>query len=253
LARKRASKQDTSCPVVLTAKNDTQKEIIKAIRDHPITFISGPAGSGKTYVSVVYAYQQLLKGNINQLILTRPCVEACGERLGFLPGSFSEKLEVYLIPLLSTLYEMSGKKQIDELLKNGVIQTIPLAYQRGITFKNAIVIGDEFQGTTPEQMRMFLTRLGENCKMVITGDPEQSDIQGRNGLVDALERFVDVPGIAIIKTQHCDVVRHPMVAMIDQKYREKLPSETGGNGYDFAKKNGNGRHHESSLECSRIT
>ena len=183
-----------------------------------------------THLPVVYALQQLLRGVYQRIIFTRPCVEAYGENLGFLPGDFNEKIGPYMMPIFDILCRVMDKRDIQALIESGVIQTIPLAYQRGITFNDAFVVADEFQNTIPEQVRMFLTRMGENCKIVITGDPSQNDIRGINGLDDALQRFSDSDKIKIIRTSHADIVRNPLVEYIDKKYMDKLPYSSEGDG-----------------------
>lgn len=205
--------------IVLTAKNESQKSILKSIKDNTLTIISGPPGSGKTHIPVVYGLQQVLRGNYSRLIFTRPCVEAYGENLGFLPGDFNDKIAPYMIAIFDILTRVYDKKKIEALFSAGVIQTIPLAFQRGITFQDAFVVGDEFQNTIPQQVRMFLTRMGENCKIVITGDPAQTDINGTNGLVDVMSRLENShEDISIIHMNYEDVVRHPLVEFIDRKY-----------------------------------
>jgi phosphate starvation-inducible PhoH-like protein len=219
------TEREPSCPVVLSARNEAQKEVIRAIKDYPVVIISGPAGTGKTHIPVIYALQQLLRGNISRIVFTRPCVEAYGENLGYLPGDFNEKIAPYMMPVFDILCRAIDRKQVQMLIDGNAIQTIPLAFQRGITFNDCFVIADEFQNTIPQQFRMFLTRMGENCKMVITGDPSQNDISGRNGLVDAIERFKDVDQFKIIEMNEKDIVRNPLIEVVERKYGERLPSE----------------------------
>ena len=205
---------------VLSAKNDSQKDVIRTIKSKEISIIYGPPGCGKTHIPVVYALQELARKKYDRIILTRPCVEAYGENLGFLPGDFNEKISPYMLPIFDILGRLLDKKVIQNLVNENKILTLPLAFQRGITFSDAFVIADEFQNTIPEQVRMFLTRMGENCKIVITGDPAQNDIRGRNGLVDAIERFSDTEEIGIVQMHHKDIVRNALVQMIDQKYAD---------------------------------
>ena len=169
----------------ITPFNETQKRYINAIKNFIITIASGPAGTGKTWLSTAIAAQMLKNGNIDKIITTRPAVEA-GENLGFLPGEIEEKYAPYLTPVIHTLHERLGKGFTEYCLKVGKIEPLPLAYARGITFKNAFVLLDEAQNVTPTQMKMFLTRIGENCKIVVDGDLEQKDINGKSGLEDAI-------------------------------------------------------------------
>ena len=232
--KKSAERQgNTRRDVILSARNESQKEVLRAIREYAITIIAGPAGTGKTHLPVVYALQQLLRGTYQRIIFTRPCVEAYGENLGFLPGDFNDKIAPYMMPIFDILCRSIDKREVQMLIESGSIQTIPLAYQRGITFNDAIVIGDEFQNTIPQQLRMFLTRMGENCKIIVAGDPTQNDIDGRNGLSDALVRFQNCEQIKIIRMTHADIVRNPLVEMIDRKYEDKLPSQSEGNDRDY--------------------
>jgi phosphate starvation-inducible protein PhoH and related proteins len=206
--------------IFLTAKSQNQREFLRAMRFNIITIASGPCGTGKTRLSVLYSLREFLKNKFDRIIYTRPCIEANGENLGFLPGDLSGKIQPYMIPIFDFLVEFMEKKDMDALLKEGTIQTIPLAYQRGMNFRNSFVLLDEAQNTTPQQVRMFLTRIGENCKVVMSGDPDQSDIKTKNGLVDAIERLQGVNGLEIIKFGHEDIVRHPIVAEIEEKYKK---------------------------------
>lgn len=199
-----------------------QREYINALENHDIVFGVGPAGTGKTYLAVVYAVSLLKKGIIKHLILTRPAVEA-GESLGFLPGDLKEKIDPYLRPLYDALYDTLGLETTNSYIERGIIEIAPLAYMRGRTLENAYAILDEAQNTTQMQMKMFLTRLGFNSKMVITGDVSQIDLpQGkRSGLVEACHLFKDVKQIGIVKFEKLDVVRHPLVQIIIDKYDSK--------------------------------
>lgn len=216
-------------PLELTAKTSNQKLLFKSIKENLITFAVGSAGSGKTLISVNRCLDEFIKGNYEKMIFTRPCIEANGENLGFLPGNLNEKIYPYMMPVFDFLGDYIDYKQIEMMIKEGYIQTLPLAYMRGCTFRNSFVIGDEFQNTKPEQVKMFLTRIGENCKIVITGDPRQSDIKGRNGLSHAIELLSDVNGIGIVEFNEDDILRHPMVAMIEKKYNG-YSSNCNGNG-----------------------
>ena len=229
MARKNKVVETESANVIkFVPRNEKQRQIMDAIKTHDVTFIYGPAGAGKTHVPVVYAMQQLLKGSTKKIVFTRPCVEAYGENLGFLPGDFNDKIAPYMIAIFDILTRLMDRKTVQALIDEGAIQTIPLAFQRGITFNDTIVVADEFQNTIPQQVRMFLTRMGENCKMIVTGDISQNDIHGRNGLEDAIERFADIPEIALVETFHVDIVRNPLIEKIDKKYNEVLPSEREG-------------------------
>jgi phosphate starvation-inducible PhoH-like protein len=204
--------------IEITAKTQNQKLLLKSIRDNLITFAVGSAGSGKTLLSVNRCLDEFIKGNYDKMIFTRPCIEANGENLGFLPGNLNDKISPYMMPIFDFLGDYLEHKQIEMMIREGYIQTIPLAYMRGYTFRNSFVIGDEFQNTKPEQVKMFLTRIGENCKIVITGDPKQSDIKCKNGLSHAIELFADTDQIGIVEFNEDDILRHPMVALIEKKY-----------------------------------
>lgn len=199
-----------------------QREYINALESHDIVFGVGPAGTGKTYLAVVYAVSLLKKGIIKHLILTRPAVEA-GESLGFLPGDLKEKIDPYLRPLYDALYDTLGLETTASYIERGIIEIAPLAYMRGRTLENAYAILDEAQNTTQMQMKMFLTRLGFNSKMVITGDISQIDLPQvkKSGLIEACYLFNDVKQISIVKFEKLDVVRHPLVQIIIDKYDSK--------------------------------
>ena len=184
-----------------------------------IVFAVGPAGTGKTYLAVAYAVSMLKKGEIHRIILTRPAVEA-GESLGFLPGDLKEKVDPYLRPLYDALHDLMGAETTEKLIEKGTIEIAPLAYMRGRTLDDSFIILDEAQNTTPEQMKMFLTRMGVGSKVVVTGDVTQIDLPGstRSGLVDALKVLKDVNGIAQCYFTHKDVVRHRLVQEIVKAY-----------------------------------
>ncbi|WP_182050791.1 PhoH family protein [Changpingibacter yushuensis] len=196
-----------------------QKVYVDAIDEHAITFGIGPAGTGKTYLAVAKAVVALQKKEVSRIILTRPAVEA-GESLGFLPGSLSEKIDPYLRPLYDAMYDMLDPDSIPKLIAAGTIEVAPLAYMRGRTLNDAFVILDEAQNTTPEQMKMFLTRLGFGAKMVITGDVTQVDLPGRttSGLILVRRILRDTPGIKFVELGSADVVRHKLVAEIIDAY-----------------------------------
>ncbi len=203
----------------ITARSPNQAAYIRALREREMVFGLGPAGTGKTYLAVAAAVDNLMSGAVARIILSRPAVEA-GERLGFLPGDLREKVDPYLRPLYDALHDMLPAEQIEKRLTNGEIEIAPLAFMRGRTLANAHVILDEAQNTTPVQMKMFLTRLGENARMTVTGDLTQVDLPRgtRSGLRDALETLRDVEEIAVIEFGEADVVRHPLVARIVGAY-----------------------------------
>jgi phosphate starvation-inducible PhoH-like protein len=197
-----------------------QIEYMQALAREDIIFALGPAGTGKTYVAVAQAVSQLIHGSVQRLILSRPAVEA-GERLGFLPGDMKEKVDPYLRPLYDALYDCMPPEQVERRLASGEIEVAPIAFMRGRTLADAFVILDEAQNTTPAQMKMFLTRFGQNSRMVVCGDPKQVDIPGgaaMSGLKDAVERLEGVQGIAVTRFTSADVVRHPIVGRIVDAY-----------------------------------
>ncbi len=212
-------------PVLKTRRSDLrgrtphQLAYIKAVLEHDVTFGVGPAGTGKTYLAVACAVDALERDAVKRIILTRPAVEA-GERLGFLPGDLSQKIDPYLRPLYDALYDLLGFDRTQKMFEKQAIEIAPLAYMRGRTLNHAFVILDEAQNTTPEQMKMFLTRIGFGSKAVVTGDVTQIDLQRsqRSGLVDAVEILEDVRGIAFCHFSSADVVRHPLVARIVDAY-----------------------------------
>lgn len=211
----------------LQGRTPRQNDYIKAILDHDIAFGIGPAGTGKTYLAVAAAVDAYERDRIERIILTRPAVEA-GERLGFLPGDLSQKVDPYLRPLYDALFDLLGFDKTQRLLERQTIEIAPLAYMRGRTLNNAFVILDEAQNTTPEQMKMFLTRIGFGSKAVITGDVTQIDLPRgvRSGLVEAQHVLAGVRGIAMTYFTAADVVRHPLVARIVQAYA-KADEERG--------------------------
>ncbi|MCG2840105.1 PhoH family protein [Sandaracinobacter sp. RS1-74] len=203
----------------IVARTATQAQYIQALGHNDMIFALGPAGTGKTYLAVAQAVSQLISGSVDRLILSRPAVEA-GERLGFLPGDMKEKVDPYLRPLYDALYDMLPSEQVERRIASGEIEIAPLAFMRGRTLAHAFVILDEAQNTTPQQMKMFLTRFGEGSRMVICGDPKQVDLPdpGKSGLADAVSRLEGIPGLAVQRFTAKDVVRHPIVGRIVQAY-----------------------------------
>jgi len=202
-------------------KTHGQKVYVDAVRDNTMVFGIGPAGTGKTYLAMACAIEALQSGSVRRIILTRPAVEA-GERLGFLPGDLTAKVDPYLRPLYDALYEMLGPEETANLMERGTIEIAPLAYMRGRTLNDAFVVLDEAQNTSPEQMKMFLTRLGFNSKMIVTGDVTQVDLdEGRRSGLRTIRRVLrNINGIAFIELTGDDVVRHRIVAAIVEAYRQ---------------------------------
>ncbi|HKK19409.1 MAG TPA: PhoH family protein [Opitutales bacterium] len=218
-------------PLVIRLKRQTvvpktlnQKRYLQAVAEYPVTFGIGPAGTGKTYLAMAMALQELLNGSVEKIILTRPAVEA-GEALGFLPGELQEKILPYLTPLYDAMHDMVGKEQTEQLLERGIVEIAPLAYMRGRTLSNAFVVLDEAQNTTHEQMMMFLTRLGDGSRMVVTGDITQIDLprSKQSGLREATRVLNKVPRIKLFHFEGQDVVRHPLVQEIINAYAQHTP------------------------------
>src|SRR5438477_8663348 len=203
----------------IAPRSAAQAAYVKAMRENELVFGLGPAGTGKTYLAVAAAIDLLMAGRVERVILSRPAVEA-GERLGFLPGDLREKVDPYLRPIFDALDDMMPADQLAKRLGNGEIEVAPIAFMRGRTLAHAFVILDEAQNTTPVQMKMFLTRLGEGSRMVVTGDPTQVDLPAgaRSGLADALEALQGVDNIAVVRFTEKDVVRHPLGARIVGAY-----------------------------------
>ncbi len=203
----------------IVPKTINQKRYLKFIEKNEIVFGIGPAGTGKTYLAMAVALRALLSGSVEKVILTRPAVEA-GEALGYLPGDLQEKILPYLRPLYDAMYDMLGKEETLKIIEKGAIEIAPLAYMRGRTLSNAFIILDEAQNTTTEQMMMFLTRLGDNARMIITGDITQIDLprSRRSGLRQATEVLGAIPGIKLFYLDESDVVRNPLVQKIIEAY-----------------------------------
>jgi phosphate starvation-inducible PhoH-like protein len=209
------------------ARNENQRHYLEYIDRSPLVFGTGPAGTGKTYLAVAAAVRKLREGEVRKLVITRPVVEA-GEHLGFLPGDIQAKINPYMRPVYDALYDMIDGDDLARLEEAGVIEIAPLAYMRGRTLSNAFIILDEGQNTTIGQMKMFLTRMGEGSRMVVTGDPSQNDLPrgSRSGLLDAVQRLRGFNGIQIVEFTVEDVVRHPLVAQIVRAYQ--APSRIQG-------------------------
>jgi phosphate starvation-inducible PhoH-like protein len=205
-------------------RTDGQGRYVRAMRDNDLTFCFGPGGTGKTYLAVGMAVSMLRQAVVKRIVLCRPAVEA-GERLGFLPGDLVAKINPYLRPLFDALHDMMEAEQVKRYMENDIIEIVPLAYMRGRTLNQAVIILDEGQNTTVPQMKMFLTRMGQGSKIIVTGDVTQVDLpkQTRSGLIDALHRFRDLERIGIIQLTEADIVRHPLVQQIVRAYEEEKP------------------------------
>ena len=229
----------SAMPVLMTRRGDlhgrTPRQVtyLQQIQEHDITFGIGPAGTGKTYLAVASAVDAMSRDRIKKIVLVRPAVEA-GEKLGFLPGDLNQKVDPYLRPLYDALYDLAGYDTVNKMFERGAIEVAPLAYMRGRTLNQSFIILDEAQNTTPEQMKMFLTRIGFGTKAVITGDVTQIDLQRhqKSGLVEAQKILKNVKGLAFTQFLSADVVRHPLVQKIinayedyDQKQAENAPRE----------------------------
>jgi len=204
------------------ARSEKQSEYIKALKENDIIFSLGPAGTGKSFLAVSVAVTLLMEKKIERVILSRPAVEA-GEKLGFLPGDMKEKVDPYLRPLYDALYELFGADKIDKKIESGEIEIAPLAFMRGRTLKNCFAILDEAQNATETQIKMFLTRIGENSKLVVNGDPSQVDLinKSHSGLTKSKNILKDIKEIKLIEFDHNDVVRHPLVSKIIRAYQNK--------------------------------
>jgi len=217
----------SAMPILMTRRGDlhgrTPRQVayLQQIQDHDITFGIGPAGTGKTYLAVASAVDAMTRDRVKRIVLVRPAVEA-GERLGFLPGDLNQKVDPYLRPLYDALYDLAGYDTVNKMFERGAIEVAPLAYMRGRTLNQSFIILDEAQNTTPEQMKMFLTRIGFGTKAVITGDVTQIDLQRhqKSGLVEAQKVLKDIKGIAITHFLSGDVVRHPLVQKIVNAYED---------------------------------
>jgi len=204
------------------ARSQKQSDYIKALRENDIVMALGPAGTGKSFLAVSVAITMLMEKKVERVILSRPAVEA-GEKLGFLPGDMKEKVDPYLRPLYDALYELFGFEKIDKKIETGEIEIAPLAFMRGRTLKNCVAILDEAQNATETQIKMFLTRIGENSKLVVNGDPTQIDLinKSHSGLSKSKNILKDIKEVKIIEFDHKDVVRHPLVSKIIKAYQKK--------------------------------
>jgi len=213
----------------ISPRSPRQADYIKAMRENELVFGLGPAGTGKTYLAAAMGVALMLEGKVDRIILSRPAVEA-GERLGFLPGDLREKVDPYLRPLYDALYDTMIGEHVVKKLESGEIEVAPLAFMRGRTLANAFVILDEAQNATSTQMKMFLTRLGENSRMVVTGDPSQVDLPrgAQSGLVEAERILGNVKGVSVVRFTDADVVRHPLVTRIVRAYNKAESGAPGG-------------------------
>mgnify|MGYP001265714365 CR=1 FL=1 len=202
-------------------RSKKQKEYVKSLKNSQIIMSLGPAGTGKTYLAVAVALSMLLEKKVERIILSRPAVEA-GERLGFLPGDMKDKIDPYLRPLYDSLYDLLDYDKIQRKIESGAIEIAPLAFMRGRTLKNSFAILDEAQNATRIQIKMFLTRIGENSKLVVNGDPSQIDLPNKNqsGLIEAQNILKEIKEIAVIKFDHQDVIKHPLVTKIVEAYQK---------------------------------
>ena len=210
----------------ITARSENQQRLVEAFETHDMLFAIGPAGSGKTYTSIALAVRAMKNKEVRRIILSRPAVEA-GEKLGFLPGDMKDKIDPYLQPLYDALEDMIPRQKLNEMMEQNIIQIAPLAFMRGRTLNDAVVILDEAQNTTPAQIKMFLTRMGMNTKMIVTGDLTQIDLPRpqKSGLIEALRILQDINDIAVIQLEQKDIVRHKLVTKIVNAY-EKYEKET---------------------------
>ena len=200
---------------------DEQRAVIDLIKKSRITFIHGCAGTGKTWLATLFGLKEFMERKYKRLIFTRPCVEANGEKLGMLPGTADDKIAPYMIPIFDIITQKITLKELKKYIEDGSIKTLPLAFMRGVSFLDSYVIFDEAQNSLISQMRMFLTRIGSNSSLVVTGDVNQSDIDGKNGLSDAIERFKNVRDIGIIGLSEKSIVRDPIIEVVEAKYNNK--------------------------------
>lgn len=203
----------------ITARNYAQSAYLESLRSNQITFAVGPAGTGKSYIATAFAAEQLYYKKVDKIFITRPAVEA-EESLGFLPGELEDKYAPYLAPVRDILENLLGKSFVEYCLRTGSIEPVPIAFMRGRTFENAICIIDEAQNVTPNQMKLILSRIGENCRFIIDGDVSQKDIKGHSGLEDAINRLEGIKGVEVVRFLTHDIVRSDMCKKIIQAYSE---------------------------------
>ena len=204
----------------LEFRTPNQKTFYNTISRNDVTFSVGPAGCGKTFLATHYALKNLAQGKYDKLVITKPLVEVDGEKMGYLPGDIDEKTAPYMMSLYYNMEQIIGKQRLDVLKKAGVIQVIPLAYMRGLTLTDSIVVLDEAQNATPAQIKTFLTRIGQGSKYIVNGDLMQSDIRRENGLEDAIKRFTGLKRVGFSRFDLADVVRHPIVAGLLERYQD---------------------------------
>jgi len=204
----------------LEFRTPNQKTFYRTIGRNDVTFSIGPAGCGKTYLATHYALKNLAQGKYDKLVITKPLVEVDGEKMGYLPGDIDEKTAPYMMSLYYNMEQIIGKQRLDVLKKAGVVQVIPLAYMRGLTLTDSIVVLDEAQNATPSQIKTFVTRIGQGSKYIINGDLMQSDIKNENGLEDAIKRFTGLRRVGFSQFDLSDVVRHPIVAEMLERYQD---------------------------------
>jgi len=195
-----------------------QRDYFRSIRENKLTLCTGPAGTGKTLIAAALAYQFVKEGDYDQIIIARPAVPACNERLGFLPGGVDDKMGPYTIPVLYNLSKLIPENQFHHFVKS-CVKVVPMAFMRGMTFDNCVIILDEAQNTNQDQMKMFLTRLGEDCKAIVEGDEDQTDMRNLNGLSDAIERCEDLEDVGIVEMDESDIVRSTFVARVLERYK----------------------------------
>ena len=203
----------------IVAKTEGQKRYLSALKSFPITIATGPAGTGKSYLATSFAAQQLGDNVIEKLIIARPAVEA-GEKMGFLPGEIADKFGPYLVPYLETLHKRLGKSFTEYLIKTGRVEAVPFAYMRGRSWSNSLILLDEAQNTTADQMKLFLTRIGENSQIIINGDVKQADIKGLTGLDDAVRRISYIPSVKHVHMTVDDIVRSPLCKELVMAYED---------------------------------
>lgn len=221
MAREKSGRRSGHSPFHLEFKNQAQKMAWGAFDQHDVLFLLGPAGTGKTYLACAFAISEILAKKKKRIVLTRPIVEA-GESLGYLPGTFDEKVNPYMLPMYDCINKCVGLEGAQRDAINRAIEIAPIAYMRGRTFDDAVCIFDESQNATKSQLKLFMTRFGENSKIIITGDPMQSDIaSGHRDLTNIVKKLEDVPGIGVIHFKASSIVRHPLISAIIEKFEEE--------------------------------